>query len=171
MNRTEKQQEVDKLKEMLTSVGTLFLADYRGLKVEESNELRREFRSSGCYYRVVKNTLLKRALEGTPLEKINELLVGPTAMAYSTEEPLQPAKVLVKFAKKFKPLEIKGAFFEGIRTAEEVVDLSKMPGRDELRSKLLQTMLAAPQNLLRLLLAAPQRFLMVLQARGRQIEE
>jgi large subunit ribosomal protein L10 len=171
MNRAEKQQEVAQLKEMLTSVQTLFLADYRGLTVEESNELRREFRSSGCQYRVIKNTLLKRALEGTPLEEMNDLLVGPTAMAFSTEEPLQPAKVLVKFAKKFKPLEIKGAFFEGIRTPQEVVDISKMPGKDELRSKLLQTMLAAPQNMLRLLLAAPQRFLMVLQARGRKIEQ
>jgi large subunit ribosomal protein L10 len=154
----------------LSQIEALFLADYRGLTVEEANELRSEFRSSGCSYRVVKNTLLKRAVEGTSLEELGPLLEGPTAISYSAEEPLQPAKVLAKFAKQLAPLEIKGGFYEGLRTPEDVVSLSKMPGKDELRSTLLQTMLAAPQNLLRLFLGAPQRFLMVLGARGRQLE-
>lgn len=170
MNRAQKQQEVDTLREALSEVDALFLADYRGITVEEANTMRREFREKGCTYKVVKNTLLKRAVEDTPLEEIGQLLAGPTAMAYSSDDPLQPAKVLVKYVKEYKPLEIKGAFFEGFRSPEEVVELSKMPGKDELRSKLLATMLAAPQNLLRLFLGAPQRFLMVLDARKRDLE-
>jgi large subunit ribosomal protein L10 len=171
MNRAEKHQEVESLREALSEIEALFLADYRGLTVEEANELRREFRNTGCSYRVVKNTLLKRAVDGTSLEGLNPLLEGPTAVAFSAEEPLQPAKVLAKFAKEMAPLEIKGAFYEGVRTPEDVISLSKMPGKDELRSQLLQTMLAAPQNLMRLFNAASQRFLMVLSARGRELEE
>ncbi len=170
MNRTEKQQEVDGLREKLTEVDALFLADYRGITVEEANAMRREFREKDCAYKVVKNTLLKRAIEGTHMEELSSLLKGPTAMAYSKSDPVEPAKVLAKFVKEYKSLEIKGAFFEGLRSPEEVIGLSKMPGKDELRSKLLATMLAAPQNLLRLLLAAPQRFLMVLDARKRDLE-
>jgi len=170
MNRAQKQQEVDTLREALSEVDALFLADYRGITAEEANAMRREFREKGCTYKVIKNTLLKRAVKDTPLEEIGQLLAGPTAMVYSGDDPLQPAKVLVKYVKEYKPLEIKGAFFEGFRSPEEVVELSKMPGKDELRSKLLATMLAAPQNLLRLFLGAPQRFLMVLDARKRDLE-
>jgi large subunit ribosomal protein L10 len=170
MNRNEKQQEVEFLREALLDVNALFLADYRGITVEEANTMRREFREKECSYKVIKNSLLKRAIKDTPLEELSDLLSGPTAMAYSKGDPVQPAKVLVKYEKEYKPFKIKGAFFEGFRTPEEVISLSKMPGKDELRSKLLATMLAAPQNLLRLLLAAPQRFLMVIDARKRDLE-
>lgn len=170
MNRNEKQQEVEFLREALLDVNALFLADYRGITVEEANTMRREFRENECSYKVIKNSLLKRAIKDTPLEELSDLLSGPTAMAYSKGDPVQPAKVLVKYEKEYKPFKIKGAFFEGFRTPEEVVSLSKMPGKDELRSKLLATMLAAPQNMLRLLLAAPQRFLMVIDARKRDLE-
>ncbi|MCD6497272.1 MAG: 50S ribosomal protein L10 [Deltaproteobacteria bacterium] len=170
MNRTQKEQSVESLRQELGGVEALYLADYRGLTVEQVNELRSAFKAKGCSYAVVKNTLLKRAIEGTPLEEVSPLLEGPTAIAYSAEDPLVPAKLLAKFAKSFAPLEIKGAFFEGFRSGPDVVALSKMPGKDELRSTVLATMLAVPQGLLRLFLAAPQRLLLVLMARQRELE-
>ncbi len=171
MNRAEKERVVEELRQELSQTDAVYLADFRGLTVEQVNSLRREFRAAGCTYRVVKNTLLWRAIQGTDKEALEPLLEGPTAIAYSAEDPLAPAKVLAKFAKEFEPLEIKGGYFEGFRGPEEVVQISKMPGKDELRSMLLATMLAVPQGFMRLLQAAPQRFLLVLEARKRQLEE
>lgn len=170
MNRTQKEQTVEALRSDLEQVEALYLADFRGLTVEEVNTLRHEFRQAGCTYKVVKNTLLKLAIEGTDKEEISSLLEGPTAIAYSQEDPLAPAKLLAKFAKEYAKFEIKGGYFEGARNAEEVVAISKMPGREELRSQLLATMLAVPQGLLRLMQAPAQRMLLVLEARKRQLE-
>jgi len=170
MNRTEKEQMVATLKKELADVEALFLADYRGLTVEEVNRVRREFAAGGCRYQVVKNTLLKLALAGTEKEDLGELLQGPTVMTYSPEDPLQPAKILAKFAKELEALQIKGGFYEGVQTPDDVDLLSKMPGKNELRAMLLATMLAVPQGLLRLMLAAPQRLMLVLEARKRSLE-
>lgn len=170
MNRTEKEQLVASLRHELSGVEAVYLADYRGLTVEQVNGVRRGFRQEGFGYLVVKNTMLKLAVDGTALEPLTALLEGPTAVVYSKEDPLGPAKILVKLAKDLEPLEIKGGFFEGLRTAEDVEALSRMPGKDGLRAMLLATMLAAPQNLLRLFTAAPQRLLMALEARKRQLE-
>ncbi len=170
MNRTQKEQAVEALRSDLGEVEAIYLADFRGLTVEEANTLRHEFREAGCTYQVVKNTLLKLAVEGTDKEEISPLLEGPTAIAYSTEDPLTPAKLLAKFAKEFEHFNIKGGYFEGARNAEEVVAISKMPGKDELRSQLLATMLAVPQGLLRLMQAPAQRMLLVLEAKKRQLE-
>ncbi len=171
MNRAQKERVVEELRQELSHVDAIYLADFRGLTVEQVNLLRREFRAAGCTYRVVKNTLLLRAVQGTEKEALEPLLAGPTAVAYSADDPLAPAKVLAKFAKEFEPLEIKGGYFEGFRGPEDVVQISKMPGKDELRARLLATMLAVPQGFLRLLEAAPQRFLLVLEARRRQLDE
>lgn len=169
MDKTQKENNVDSLRKALSEVNALFLADFRGLTVEQVDGLRRGFKASGCVYKVVKNTLLRLAVSGTTLEPLSDMLTGPTAIAFSDKDPLEVAKVLVKFAKDYEKLEIKGGFFEGVRTASEVEALSKMPGKDELRSMLLATMLAVPQKLLRTLNAASQRFLLVLNARERKL--
>ncbi len=172
MNRTEKQQIIESLKgELALEGGAVILADFKGLTVANAEEVRREFRAAECSYRVVKNTLLERAVRGTDLEPLASLLEGPTAIAYHRTDPVAPAKAAVKCSKEHKQFEIKGGFFEELLDAVNVDALSKMPSKDELRSKLLATMLAAPQNLLRLMLAAPQRMLLVLESRKRQLEE
>jgi large subunit ribosomal protein L10 len=171
MNQSEKNVIVDDLKQALAlEGGALVLVDFQGMNVAATNEVRTAFRDAECSYKVVKNTLLKRAVEGTPLEAIAPLCRGCTAIAYSRTDPVAPAKAAVQCQKDHKHFTVKGGFFEDFLDAANVTQLSKMPSTDELRSKLLATMLAAPQNLLRLLQAAPQRMLMVLEARKRELE-
>ena len=99
MNAIEKNANIDTLKTRLAAAQSLILADFRGLTVESDNKLRREFRAVGCEYQVVKNTLLGKAVKGTAMEILDSLLAGPTAIAYSTEDPSAPAKVATKMAK------------------------------------------------------------------------
>jgi len=99
VNATEKNANIDSLKSRLASAQSLVLADFRGLTVESDTKLRREFRAVGCEYQVVKNTLLGKAVKGTPMEVLESLLAGPTAIAFSTEDPAAPAKVATKMAR------------------------------------------------------------------------
>ena len=92
MNATEKNASIDILKTRFATAQSLVLADFRGLTVESDNKLRREFRAVGCEYQVVKNTLLGKAMKGTPMEVLESLLAGPTAIAFSTEDPSDKKK-------------------------------------------------------------------------------
>jgi large subunit ribosomal protein L10 len=172
VNRTEKQDQISTLKEKLAKAQSLVLTDFRGLTVEADTKLRNEFRSNGCEYRVVKNTLLGKAVEGTPMAVLDGLLAGPTAIAYSYEDPAAPAKVAAKIAKAEEKFTIKGGFVDGkALDAKGVVALSSLPGRDELRATFLATLLAVPQNFLRLTTAAQQNFLLLVSARERALDE
>ena len=166
MNATEKNANIDSLKTRLASAQSLILADFRGLTVESDNKLRREFRALGCEYQVVKNTLLGKAVKGTAMEVLDSLLAGPTAIAYSTEDPSAPAKVATKMAKTESKFVIKGGYIDGKLLDKSGVEvLSTMPSKDEARATFLATLLAVPQNFLRLLSAAPQNFVHLLAAR------
>ena len=166
MNSTEKNANIDSLKTRLASAQSLVLADFRGLTVESDNKLRREFRAVGCEYQVVKNTLLGKAVKGTPMAVLEPLLAGPTAIAYSTEDPSAPAKVATKVARAESKFVIKGGFLDGkLLDGKGVEALSALPGKAEARAMFLATLLAVPQNFLRLLAAAPQNFVHLLAAR------
>lgn len=166
MNATDKNANIDSLKTRLASAQSLILADFRGLTVESDNKLRREFRAVGCEYQVVKNTLLGKAVKGTAMEVLDSLLAGPTAIAYSTEDPSAPAKVATKMAKVESKFVIKGGYIDGKLLDKQGVEaLSTLPGKDEARATFLATLLAVPQNFLRLLSAAPQNFVYLLAAR------
>jgi len=166
VNSTEKNANIDSLKTRLASAQSLILADFRGLTVESDNKLRREFRAVGCEYQVVKNTLLGKAVKGTAMEVLDSLLAGPTAIAYSTEDPSAPAKVATKMAKVESKFVIKGGYIDGKLLDKQGVEaLSTLPGKDEARATFLATLLAVPQNFLRLLSAAPQNFVHLLAAR------
>lgn len=166
MERVEKQNVVTTLKDKLARAQSLVLVDFRGLTVEADTKLRNEFRASGCEYRVVKNTLLGLAVKGTAMEVLDNLLAGPTAIAYSFEDPSAPAKIATKVAKEQEKFVIKGGFVQGQTLDQKGVEtLSQLPGRDELRAKLLATLNAVPQNFLALLNAAPQNFMYLLAAR------
>lgn len=172
MERTEKVEAVDLLKSDLAKATSLVLADFRGLTVKVDTNLRREFRASGCQYRVVKNTLLGLAVKGTAMEGIESLLAGPTAIAYSFEDPAAPAKVAAKIAKAEEKFVIKGGYVDGrALDVKGVQALSALPGKDELRATFLATLLAVPQNFVRLLNAAPQNFVYLLSARESGLKE
>jgi large subunit ribosomal protein L10 len=166
VNSTEKNASIDLLKTRLASAQSLILADFRGLPVESDNKLRREFRAVGCEYQVVKNTLLGKAVKGTPMEVLESLLEGPTAIAFSSEDPSAPAKVATKVARAEGKFVIKGGYIDGkLLDRKGVEELSTLPGKDEARATFLATLLAVPQNFLRLLAAAPQNFVHLLAAR------
>ena len=174
MDRQEKQAAIKDLKDRLGRVQSVVLADYRGLTVESVNTLRRQFEKAACEYRVVKNTLLGLAIKGTKMEALGKLLQGPTAIAYSFEDPGAPAKVATQFTKApgGEKFVIKGAYVDGqVLDASGVGDLALMPGKDELRAKFLATLTAAATDFVRLLTAAQQSFLLLLGARERALGE
>jgi large subunit ribosomal protein L10 len=170
MERAQKEESIGALKADLAKAASLVLADFRGLTVNVDSGLRREFRAAGCRYQVVKNTLLGLAVKGTPMEGIEAMLAGPTAIAYSFEDPAVPAKVATKIAKAEEKFVIKGGFVDGkTLDLKGVQALSALPGRDELRATFLATLQAVPQNFLRLLNAAPQNFVYLLSAREQEL--
>jgi len=172
VNATEKNANIDILKTRLASAQSLIVADFRGLTVESDNKLRREFRAFGCEYQVVKNTLLGKAVKGTAMEVLDSLLAGPTAIAYSTDDPSAPAKVATKMAKTESKFVIKGGYIDGKLLDKTGVEaLSTLPGKDEARATFLATLLAVPQNFLRLLGAAPQNFVYLLSSREAALKD
>ncbi len=170
MDRTQKEQKVSQLKEEWKDVQSIVLADYRGIDVPTITSLRQEFRKDGCHYKVLKNTLVRIAVQGSKAEPIVKLLEGPTALIWSTESPSAPAKAATRIAKAQEKFVIKGGYFDGqVLDKKGVESLATMPGKDELRASLLMTLLAAPTELVRTLAAGPTNFLYVLQARERAL--
>ena len=165
MNREGKQEIVAELSDTLKDAALVVATDYRGLTVEKITQLRNELRSVSSEYRVIKNTLLKRATEGTPVEPLHEHLTGPTAILVSPEDPIAPVKVLVKYLKDFSALSIKGGVLEGKGlSAEETEALSTLPGRQELLSKVLSLCVSPHRGLLNTLNGISQKFVRVLHA-------
>jgi len=142
-----KQESVDavtaKLRESVTSV----VVDYRGLNVAQVTELRKQLREAGIEFQVLKNSLLRRAAAAAELTELNEVLTGPSAIAFSVDDVVAPAKILNDFAKKNDALELKGAVVEGrVIGVEEVKALAELPSRDGLLSMLLSVLQAPVRN-------------------------
>src|SRR5688500_6533127 len=147
MEKQQKAEVVSTLKQEWRDVMSVVLADYRGIDVPTVTALRDEFRKNGCHYKVLKNTLVRIAIQGTKLAPISSLLVGPTALIWSTDSPSQPAKIATKVAKEHEKFVIRGGYFDGqALDAKAVASLATMPGKDELRAMLLMTFLAAPTD-------------------------
>lgn len=165
MKRSEKVQKTEALAEALAQAKLLCLADFQGLSVEEITALRRTLRASKAEIHVVKNTLAKRAIRGTPLEAMDSYFAGPTAVAYTSVDPVEPAKTLVRFAKDNPKLKLKVGFLEGrILSAEGVEDLSKLPPREVLLASLLGTLKSPPTALVNVLSGVPRKLLWALRA-------
>ncbi len=168
MDRVTKESQVSELKEKLAKTAALVLADYRGLDVPTVTGLRNEFRKAQCEYKVYKNTLVKIAIKGTPIEGMSKYLEGPTAMILSYESASAAAKVATKFAKEQEKFVLKGGYFEGqVLDVKGVEGLAVMPGKDELRAKLLATFMAPATDLVRTLGAGAQNFMYLLAAKER----
>ena len=171
MDRTQKEEQIAELREKLAKSAAIVLADYRGLTVPAVTTLREDFRKHQCEYKVYKNTLVQRAIAGTPLEKMGKYLEGPTAVIFSWESPSAAAKVAKDFAKANEKFKIKGGFLDGnVLDIKGVVAAADLPGKDELRAALLATLAAPATNLVRTLNAGAQNFAYVLDARKRAFE-
>ena len=172
MDRAGKDQKVGEIKEAFANVSSVVLADYRGVDVPTVTAMRAEFQKAGCYYRVLKNTLVKIAVKGSKLEPMSALLVGPTAVIWTNDVPQEPAKVALKWARAEPKFVIKGGFFEGqVLDAKGVESLSRLPGKPELQASLLMTFLAAPTDFVRQVIAGPQNFVYLVDARRRDLEK
>ena len=147
-----KQPIVDEIAGYLADAQAMVLVDYRGLTVEEDTQLRKALREAGVDYKVYKNTLVNRAIQGTEFEGLKDVLEGPSAFAVSTEDATAPARVLAKFAKTAPALEIKAGVVEGtFYDAEGMKAISAVPSRDELLGKLLGSIQSPITNLARVL--------------------
>ena len=131
---------------------SIVLVDYRGLTVAEDTALRKQLREAGVVYKVCKNTMMKRAFEGTDFAQLDEYLDGPNAIAISKDDATAPARILAKFAKDAKALELKAGVVEGQKyDAAALTELAKIPSREELLSRLLGSMQSPITNLARVL--------------------
>jgi large subunit ribosomal protein L10 len=142
-----KQESVDAVTAKLRESATTVVVDYRGLNVAQVTELRKQLREAGIEFQVLKNTLLRRATAAAELTELDSVLTGPTAIAFSAEDAVAPAKILNDFAKKNDALELKGAVVEGrVIGVEEVKALAELPSREGLLSMLLSVLQAPVRN-------------------------
>jgi large subunit ribosomal protein L10 len=166
MNRAEKEKEVAFIRDALTGAEAIVLSSLKGLTVTEVNQLRDSLHEAGVTMRVVKNTLAKKAIEGTDMTVLNDDFKNETAIAWSNDDAVAPAKTLMKFKKDVEKINIKSGYSQGQRLDEsEVEALSKLPSLDELRSKLLGLFQAVPAKLVRQINAPAQQVAGVVQAR------
>lgn len=166
MNRTEKQVLIDDLHAEFGRSPHAILVDFRGLSVPAVTEFRRKVQKAGSRYRVVKNSLALRAVKDTPLERLAEKFENATGVAYTGEDPVALAKVLMAFAKDHPQLVVKGGVVSGSQMldAEGVKALSSMPSLPELRAKLLGLMKVPASQLVRLLNTPAGQLARVLKA-------
>ena len=165
MKRQEKEAVVDELRKMLEGSKAAILTDYRGLKVTEITELRHKLKEEGVEYRVVKNSLTRLAVQGTPALALEDYLTGPNALALSYEDELTPARLLLDYARGNAKLEVKAGVLAGrLILHEEMKSIVKLPSKEVLQAQLLGIMSTLPSRLLGVMNAVPRDFVGLLAA-------
>lgn len=143
----KKQALVDELTKKFEDATAIVVVDYRGLTVEQATELRKQLRDAGIEMHVLKNTMLRRAADAAGIEGLEDVFKGPTAVAFSNEEVVAPAKIIAEFADEVEALEIKGGLLEGkVASVEEINKIAKLPSREGLLSMLLSVLQAPVRN-------------------------
>ncbi len=170
MNRTQKADEVARIRDRFDRMVNAILTDYRGLDVEAMTELRRQFREAEVEYKVVKNTLVARAVADLPFaEELTPHLKDMTAIAWSYDEPSTPARVIRDFSKKNDKLKVKCGVMEGkVSSAEGWAD---MPSRDELMAMIAAQIISAPQALMRQMIGPAQQIVSLMDAWKEKLEQ
>ncbi len=168
----DKTDQLAELKAAFTTVESLILTSVQGLSVAEVSDLRRKLHDAGIEYRVVKNTLAKRAVKGTPLDVISHDFKQVTAVAWHPTDPVGPAKVLTAFKKTLAKFTIKAGFQGGVRLDQEgVAALATMPTMDEMRAQLLGVLQAVPAKLLAQINAPAQNIVGIVEAKRAKDEK
>lgn len=161
----QKQQIVAEVNEVAASALSAVLADYRGMTVAQMTEMREKARASGVYLRVVRNTLAKRAIEGTDYECLDSAFTGPTLVAFSQDEPGAAARLIKDYAKEHEALEVKALSIGGeLLGADQIDRLAKLPSLDEARAMLLAVMQAPVIKLARTLNEVPGKLVRTIAA-------
>ena len=172
LTRAQKEEQVAELREKFDRATCVYLADYRGLDVQSVNALRRRIRGDGggdFEYRVIKNSVLRRAAEDSQVARAAEHLDGPTAVAISYGDPVGLARVLAEFAKDHEVFEIKGGVLEGKAVGTgEIAVLATLPSLEVLRAKLVGLLQAPATKVVRILVEPGSQIARVIAARGRQ---
>ena len=172
MRRPEKVALVNDLTEKLSGCQSIILTDFKGMSVGQVTDLRVKLREQSVDMRVVKNRLLKRALSGAKFDALDNLLKGNTAVAFGVDDPVAPAKVLIKYAKDNEKLVIKGGLLEGkALDVAGVENLSKMPGRKELLSIMAGDLKQPATKMASVCQAALLKIPYAMQALSRKLEE
>ncbi|MFP3982858.1 MAG: 50S ribosomal protein L10 [Desulfurivibrionaceae bacterium] len=166
MNRDEKAALVEDLSDKLKKAELAVVTEYKGLNVASLETLRRELKKNNAEFKVVKNTLLSRAVSDSAYEPLKEHLQGTTAVTVAYDDPVAVAKVLTDFNKDFSQLEIKGATVSdgNFLTLDDLTAMAKLPPRDVLLAQLMSVMQAVPTGFVRVLQGVPQKFVYALQA-------
>ena len=172
VTRADKVVELEQLEKAFRGSDSAILVDYKGMNVPQVTELRRQLRSAKASYKVVKNTIARRALKGTAFEPLEKFFEGTTAVAYTNTDPVALAKTLTTFGKTAPTLHIKAAVVQGrsVKPAE-IADLAALPSKPELYAKLLGTLNAPLVQLVTVLSAVPRDLLNVLTAAEKKRSE
>jgi len=172
MNLEKKKQITDDLHEKFARAAIVILTHYKGMDVAGITDLRRRLREADAEYKVVKNTLLVRAAEGTGAAPLKDSFTGPSAVAFSYTDPVAPARVLSEFAKTNDKLQIRTAALKGrLLEPKDIKALAELPSREVLLAQTLAVMNAVPTSFVRVLSAIPQKFLYLLSALKTQKQE
>ncbi len=165
ITREKKKELVEKLKELYDTSSGIVITEYRALSMEEITELREELKKLGDTFKVVKNTLMRRAIRDKGIEGVEDLFVGPVAVAFSKSDVGQTAKAILDFRKKVEKVELKGAIIDGkLYEKEEIEAIAKLPSKETLLGQLVGTMVAPLSNLASVLAAPIRDFVGVLNS-------